>query len=92
MRPIIDVINAIINIIPDSFNNKRYLVEDLDNLKDSITYTAPEALPGCWHILGNILVLHLQYIDHDTFAENKEWIVRIRDVVSNDEDYRKYLS
>lgn len=65
MRNLVDVCSQIIEEVPDTFEQKPYLVDHLQEVCESYIYTAPEAIPGRWGQVSYILDKFLGEPDAD---------------------------
>jgi hypothetical protein len=85
MRPLKDVINAAINIIPDECGNvKSGFTYEAQKLKDSLDYTAPEAVSLRWQQFIHLLEdFHL--------GSEPDWQNTLRDMVAGKIDYKNFL-
>ena len=84
MRPIHKVIDALKTLIPDSYENKTDLIYELDEIKASATYAAPELTGMLWERLIEAL---------ETLGEigQDKWKQDIQDLMSTKVDYREIL-
>jgi hypothetical protein len=55
MRDIHAIVNKILVIIPDDFEGKDGLVKGLENIKESVIYSAPELMGTRWKELMELL-------------------------------------
>lgn len=76
MRNLPDVINNIIEVIPDSEDQ---LITELNELKESTMFTAPEAIGRKWEILMLVINYHLQY------PPEKDWERKVGNIFANKE-------
>ena len=58
MRNISDVLNSVINAIPENFENKEYIKREFDTICYNATYTAPELMYLQWQFAYEILMEH----------------------------------
>jgi hypothetical protein len=87
-RPLDSVLKAIINVIPDDFENKATLKALFANIIDSANYTAPEAMFIRWEQAYNELT---SYIPIKAGVILKPWEEIVVGIFSATLDYKKYL-
>lgn len=85
-RPINEVIQAVINCLPSKGNIPQFqeLKKDLVKIATSALYQAPEIQYEFYRQLCETLNYHIPKCDED-------WQILIDKIVSDKEDYRKYL-
>ena len=76
-RSIKSVIDRIISIIPTDFNNSKNFIMDLEKIKESADYTAPESLFYRWQELCQILEYYL-------LKEEGEWTHTVKLIVNGE--------
>lgn len=59
MRNLGNVIEQVLAVIPDDFQEKKKIIEHTDSLMKGVRYTAPEQMPNVWGAFGNILGAYL---------------------------------
>jgi hypothetical protein len=82
MRPIDKVIDAVKKLVPEDFEQVDNLFKELDSIKESATYSPPEAIGFQW----DRLVACLQ----DSLPTTK-WSLDIANLMSAKTDYRTIL-
>lgn len=85
MRPLDLVIDAIIKLIPESYPTKRAIKDDLEKVKNSIPFTAPEVMYERWGQVAEIL-------SYSVGTPDTEWKKMIGMLFADKVDYRHVLS
>lgn len=83
-RSIIDLIEVMISLVPDDFENKKDLVSDLKKIQRTSVYTPPEYMHQRWEQVANALQYYLAMPADD-------WKLEIAMIFSDDIDYQKYI-
>lgn len=89
MRPLADVVTAIIKIVPDDSSKKEELSRRLACIVAKLSYTAPECVADRWNEVAAILNSCLP--SPELFADKVPWVSKVARVFGDKEDYRKYL-
>jgi hypothetical protein len=85
MRPLDKVIDVILDLVPDNFNNKQYLKHTLESIKESYYYSAPETLGFQWARAGEALQTYIGTPDGET------WKREVQGIFNGQIDYSDYL-
>ena len=65
MRNILEIIDKIITQIPQDFDDKTYLIEELYAIRESSIYSSPEGVNYCWLQISCALNIFLKQPDTD---------------------------
>lgn len=84
MRPLPQVIQAILNVTPETFENRAEMSHELEKIADSSCYAAPEMQSFWWGRAMETLEIYL-----GTPVEG--WRKTIAQIVGNQLDYNDYL-
>lgn len=85
MRPLSLVIDATAKLVPYDFPGREDMVEDLEKVKDSVKYTAPEAMYIRWDEYVQVLMFYIP-------EPKSEWQRDIQSLVADRIDYRDVLN
>jgi len=89
MRDISEVIDAILNIVPEDIEKRKEFEERLAWVKEDAAYKAPEAMSGSW---GHLTRTMEQFIPvNESDITEKNWKCTALQVINDTEDHRKYL-
>ena len=84
-RPLDKIIDIILSLTPDNFENKHYLKLALESVKESYLYQAPEAQGMSWLRTSQALQTYVGDPDGTT------WKREIQGIFANKIDYMDYL-
>lgn len=84
MRPLDKVLEAILKVIPDSYEKKQYLKLDFENILDSYHYAPPEALRMYWAKATQAMVVYVGTPDN-------HWKREVQNIFNGVVDYSDYL-
>lgn len=84
-RPLDKIIDIILNLVPDNFEGKQYLKLDLDSVKESYKYAAPETYKLPWLRTSQALQVHIGNPDGVT------WKREVQGIFAGEIDYMDYL-
>lgn len=84
MRDLNKVMDAVLNQVPKDHPSHGPLSRSMDKIRESIPYTAPEAIHIRWQTLAETLMFMYQNLD-------TEWTRRIRKIMAAELDYKDYL-
>lgn len=87
IRPLDKIIDVILNLVPDTLPNKQYLKIELNKIKESYQYTAPEAIPSQWNKTAQVLYTYLGSPDY----HEDTWRREVRGIFNNEINYIDYL-
>jgi len=65
MRNILEVIDQILNQIPQDFDDKIYLTQELQSIRESYIYSSPEGANYWWLQISHTLITFLKKPDTD---------------------------
>jgi len=85
-RPLDKIIDIILKLTPDNFNNKKYLKLELESIKESYYYAAPETLGSVWLRVAQALQVHIGDPGGET------WKREIQGLFAGKIDYMDYLT
>jgi len=85
MRPLDEVIDAVLKLVPADFDQREVLVAELESIQESYPYTAPESVGDLWFRFATTLNVTLG--DPDS-----KWKEEIADVMSGKKDYLEVLN
>ncbi len=79
MRNLTELMDKMLAEIPDNFIGKVHIKYEFDEIKESISFTAPEAMVNRWYQVSNLLEISLGGVDSD-------WKIKIQKIFNDQED------
>lgn len=85
-RPLDKIIDIILVLVPNNFENYQYLKMDLESAKESYEYAAPETYETPWLKVSQALQTHIGPPDGET------WKREVLGIFAGTIDYSDYLT
>lgn len=87
MRDIGKVMNAIVNIIPEDFEQRDHIEASFKHIAGSVPYTAPEAMSMRWDQLIQVLNAYVPLCE-----SSPDWIKTLAKVANDEIDFKEYCT
>ena len=85
MRPLDQVIDAVLKLIPKDYDQRDVLENEFESIKESYAYTAPEAVGDLWFRFATLL--------QNTLGDpDSAWKEQIGDLMQGKKDYIEVLN
>lgn len=84
-RPLFKVIQAVLNATPNNWEGRELLVMEIEHLKETALYMAPEHFPELWKTFCLIAQRHYQKVDNS-------WKQTVSGIITGKIDYNAWLN